>query len=183
MKLTRQLGIALVIMSISIAFSQDGISDNHNIAVTIPTIALLDIESAETTTDISVILEAPEEAGDPFASQTDNSLWLNVTSIVTSGASNNISVKINPIVPGLDLKVIAAPYAGIGNGSWGTPNTTDIILTTNDQTLVGGITSGYTANGAGNGYNLTYTVAPDEDAFGTLVSSSPNIDVIYTFTP
>ncbi|MBU0528668.1 hypothetical protein KKF86_02805 [bacterium] len=180
MKLTRRLVIALLIVSISIAYS-DNNTDSHNITLTVPQIALLDIESAGSN-DISITLLEPAEAGDPLASQTDNSLWLNVTSIVTSGASNDISVSIDQTVPGLDLKVVAAVYAGSGKGSWGTPNA-EVTLTTGDQTLVGGITSGYTANGAGNGFQLTYTVDPDENAFDALVASSPIIEVTYTFAP
>lgn len=179
MKHINKILLAVLVVSISTAYS-DNNTDSHNINLTIPTIALLDIESAGSN-DISVTLVAPEEAGDPFASQTDNSLWLNVTSIVTSGASNNISVSIDQTIPGLDLKVIAAANIS-GKGNLGTPDT-EVTLTTSSQTLVHGITSGYTTNGSGNGFQLTYTVDPDEDALDALVASSPIIEVTYTFAP
>ena len=181
MKIIKKIILPILVLGLSIAFSQDTNIANHNIGVNIPTIALLDIESA-LSNDISVTLVAPEEAGDPFASQTDNSLWLNVTSIVTSGASNDISVSINQTVPGLDLKVVAASYAGLGKGSWGT-SSGEVTLNTVDQTLIDGITSGYTANGVGNGFQLTYTVDPDESTFDALEASSPSIEVTYTFAP
>ena len=182
MKLINKIILPMLVLGLSIAFSQtDTYIASHNIAVTVPTIALLDIESAGSN-DISVTLVAPEEAGDPFASQTNSSLWLNVTSIVTSGASNDISVSINQTVPGLALKVVAAPYAGSGKGFWGT-SSGEITLNTTDNTLIGGITSGYTGNNVGNGFQLTYTVDPDEDTFDSLEASSPSIIVTYTFAP
>lgn len=182
MKQIKKILLAALVLSISTAYSQADIeTDNHNITLAVPQIALLDIESASGI-DISVTLVAPEEAGDPMASQTDNSLWLNVTSIVNSGASNNISATINQVVAGLDVKVVAATYSGLGNGYWGTPNS-EITLNTSDQTLVNGITSGYTGDGAGNGYQLTYTVDPDETAFDDLEASSPSLVVTYTLAP
>lgn len=182
MKLINKIFLPILILGLSTAYSQaDNETDSHNITLAVPQIALLDIESASAI-DISVTLVAPEEAGDPMASQTDNSLWLNVTSIVNSGASNSISASIDQVVPGLDVKVVAATYAGSGNGYWGTPNS-EFALSTSDQTLVNGITSGYTGDGAGNGYQLTYTVDPDETAFDALEASSPSLVVTYTLAP
>ncbi len=185
MKLINKIFIPILALGLSTAYSQaDNETDSHNIFLTVPTIALLDIESAGVSNDISVILVAPEEAGDPLESKTDESLWLNVTSIVTTGSSNNIKVEIDQIVPGLDLKVSAAGYSGVGQGSWGTPASTELTLNTSAQSLVTGITSGYTGNGAGNGFKLSYTVDPDETAFDALLaSSSIIIDVTYTLEP
>ena len=182
MNLMNKIFLPILVLGLSTAYLQaDNETDNHNITLAVPQIALLDIESASAI-DISVTLVAPDEAGDPMASQTDNSLWLNVTSIVNSGNTRNISVKIDKVVLGLDVKVVAATYSGLGNGNWGTPNP-EFALTTTDQTLVNGITSGYTGDGAENGYQLTYTVDPDETAFDALEASSPSLVVTYTLAP
>ena len=183
MKLTRRLVIAVLIVSMSIAYSQDSNTDNHTVTIVIPQIALLDIEPAASK-NISITMVAPIEAGDPLASQTDNNLWLNVTSIVAALGTRNISVKIDAPITGMDLKVVSAAYSGSGFGSWGTPQT-EITLTAIDQTLVSGIKSGYTVDGANNGYNLTYTAAVDPSAnFGNIVSTVGSaITVTYTMTP
>ena len=183
MKLTIRLLLAILVVSISTAYSQDSNSDNHRVSIQIPQIALLDIEP-EASKDISITMVAPTEAGETLVDQTDNNLWLNVTSIVASGNTRDISVKIDVPITGLDLKVVSAAYSGSGFGSWGTPQA-EITLTTIDQTLVSGIKSGYTANGANNGYNLTYTAEPDASAnFGDIVSTAgSDITVTYTLTP
>ncbi len=181
MKLTHQLVIAVLIVSMSIAYS-DGLTDNHKVTIIIPEIALLDIEP-QASKDITVTMTAPTEAGNPLASSTDKNLWLNVTSIVATGKTRNISVKINAPLAGLNLKVASAAYAGSGFGSWGTPQP-QLTLTASDQTLVSGLKSGFTANGANNGYNLTYTAEPvASNDFGDIVSSAGSeITVTYTLT-
>lgn len=183
MKQINRFLIALLVVSISIGYSQDSNSDNHSVTIVIPQISLLDIEP-EGANDITITMTVPAEAGDPLASETDDNLWLNVTSIVASGNTRDISVKIDVPITGLNLKVVSAAYSGSGFGSWGTPQA-GIILTAIDQTLVSGIKSGYTANGTNNGYNLTYTAEPDASAnFGDIVSTAGlDITVMYTMTP
>ncbi len=182
MKLINKIMIAVLILSMTTAYSQDSNSDNHKVTIIIPEIALLDIEP-DASKDISITMTAPTEAGNPLASSTDNNLWLNVTSIVPTGTTRDISVKINAPLAGLDLKVVAAGYAGSGYGSWGTA-LPQLTLTAADQTLVSGLKSGYTVNGANNGYNLTYTAEPIASSdFGDIVSSAgSDITVTYTLT-
>ncbi len=183
MKLINRILLAILVVSISTAYSQDSNSDNHKVSIEIPEIALLDIEP-NASKDISITMEAPTEAGETMADQTDNNLWLNVTSIVATGNTRDISVKIDAPITGLDLKVESAAYAGSGFGSWGSAQP-EVTLSTADQTLVSGLKSGYTFNGADNGYNLTYTASPKAHAdFGDMVSTiGTDITVTYTLTP
>ena len=183
MKLITRSLLSLLVVSISIGYSQDNNSDNHTVSIVIPQISLLDIEP-EGANDITITMTVPAEAGDLIASETDNNLWLNVTSIVASGNTRDISVNIDVPITGLDLKVVSSAYSGSGFGSWGTPQN-EITLTSVDQTLVSGIKSGYTANGANNGYNLTYTAEPNASSnFGDIVSTAgSDITVTYTLTP
>ncbi len=177
MKQINRILLAVLVLSISTAYSQN--SDSHTVSIVIPEIAMLDIESASLN-DITLTMVAPGEAGETLADQTDNSLWLNVTSIVASKRTRDISVKINAPITGIDLKVVSA--AGTGFGSWGIPQA-EVILAAGDKTLVSGIKSGYTGNGDGYGYNLTYTVSPQADTdFGDLVADTEDITVTYTLT-
>lgn len=182
MKLINRILLAILVVSISTAYAQDDTNtDKHQVSIVIPTIALLDIESAGPNNIISITLDTPTEAGDALADKTDNSLWLNVTSIIVSGG-RNISVIIDAEVAGLDLKVLAAGCI-TGYGSWGSPQPELILNSTSSQNLVTGIKSGYTLNGDGKGYQLTYTVSPQsDDAFGDLVAGTKNIKVTYTLT-
>ena len=183
MKLINTILLSVLIVGISTAYSQDSNTDNHTVTIVMPQIALLDIEPAASK-NISITMVAPTEAGDPLASQTDNNLWINVTSIVAALSTRDISVKIDAPIDGLDLKVVSAAYSGSGFGSWGTPQA-EITLTAIDQTLVSGIKSGYTVDGVNNGYNLTYTSSVDPSAnFGDIVSTAgTDITVTYTMTP
>ena len=182
MKLINRLLLATLFLSTTIAFAQDNNTDNHQVSIIIPQISLLDIEP-EASKDISITMVAPTEAGNALADQTDNNLWLNVTSIVASGNTRSISTSIDAAVTGLDLKVVAGAYSGAGFGSWGTP-ATELTLGTTSQDLVTGIKSGYTLNGADNGYQLTYTVSPKAHSdFGDIVADTESITVTYTLTP
>ena len=181
MKQINRILLAVLVLSISTAYSQDSNSDGHQVSIVIPEISLLDIESAGSN-DISLTMVAPGEAGETIADQTDNSLWLNVTSIVAAGGTRDISVKIDAPITGLDLKVVSLDYSGSGFGSWGTAQP-EITLSATDQILVNDLKSGYTFDGAGNGYNLTYTASPQADAdFGDLAADTKNITVTYTLT-
>lgn len=181
MKLINRILLAILVVSVSTAFA-DSNTDNHQVSIVIPQIALLDIEP-EGSKDISITMVEPTEAGDAPADQTNDNLWLNVTSIVAANATRSISVSINAAVAGLDLKVVAAAYDGDGFGFWGTAKSELTTLSTSSQNLVTGIKSGYTANGDGNGYQLTYTVSPKGDnTFGDLVADTKLITVTYTLT-
>lgn len=161
--------------------AKDNSAANHTVTIFIPKIALLDIESV-TPQNITLTMASPSEAGDPILSNTDNNLWLNVTSITTSGNARDISVKIDAPINGLDLKVVSNAHSGSGFGSWGSPQP-ELILTTADQTLVSGIKSGYTVNGANNGFNLKYTVKSNNSKYGDITSTAGNnITVTYTLT-
>ena len=181
MKLINKLLLAVLIVGISTSYSQDDETDFHNVSISIPTIALLDIESVGGN-DITLTMDTPNEAGNALADQTNSSLWLNITSIIASGFENNISVSIDAAITGIDLKVVSAAYSGSGFGSWGTAGS-EITLSTASQDLVTGIKSGYTLNGPNNGYNLTYTATPNTSNFGDIESGDTDIEVTYTLAP
>jgi len=182
MKLINKILLAVLIVGISTAYSQIGDinSANHHVVISIPTIALLDIESASSN-DITLKMEAPTEAGVGFADQINNDLWLNVTSIVAASGKRNILASINAAPNGIDLKVVSAADAGLGAGELGTAES-EFILSSTPTNLVTGIKSGYTADGSGSGYNLKYTATPNTSAFGDIESNDTDITVTYTLS-
>ncbi|MCB0734651.1 MAG: hypothetical protein KDC76_08720 [Bacteroidetes bacterium] len=158
------LGVAFT----TIANAQDNETDDHTVQITIPEVAILDLE-ASSSTSITLAVEAPTEAGLPvsFANAKDSSVWINYSSIVgsTSEASRTVSAKISSgTVPGgMLLKVTAASDAGNGDGTMGS-SAGQITLSNTNQTVVSSIGSCYTGNGANNGHNLYYSLELDPTA-------------------
>jgi hypothetical protein len=160
----RKTTLTLAMSLAAFAFStnlkaQDSNTDNHTIGITIPEVALVDIEPAANK-NITLGFTAPDEAGLPIVpSGTNNTLWLNYSSIKSvADATRNVSVKVDAIIPGIDIRVTAATATGSGGGTLGTPSA-QLTLTAADQTIVSGIGSAYTGDGANNGHNLTYALA------------------------
>lgn len=159
-KTTLTLAMSLAAFSFSTNLkAQDTNTDNHTIGITIPEVALVDIEPAANK-NITLGFTAPVEAGLPIVpTGTDNTLWLNYSSIKSvADATRNVSVKVDAIIPGIDIRVTAATATGSGGGTLGTPSA-QLTLTAADQTIVSGIGSAYTGDGANNGHNLTYALA------------------------
>ena len=176
--------ISLVGLNLS-AYAQDTNEDSHTIQVTIPEVALLDIESSGSK-DFSVTFTAPTEAGNALNNPSNNTaLWLNWSSIVTDGSGDNpsraIKVRVDATIPGLDIKVVPGTITG-GQGTRGTIVSAGVILTDTDQDLITSIGSCYTESGTSKGSNLTYSFTPIEANYGLLVSSTPTVTVTYTLT-
>lgn len=160
-KIKFSIAMSLVAFAVSANLNaQDTNTDNHTISITIPEVALVDIEPAATK-NITLGFTAPTEAGLPItAATTNNTLWLNYSSIKSvADATRNVSVKVNAVIPGIDIRVTAAATGvGAGGGTLGTPSA-QLTLSAADQTIVSGIGSAYTGDGANNGHNLTYALA------------------------
>lgn len=160
----KKLNLSLAVCLLTAAFSgslkaQDMNSDEHTITISIPEVALVDIEPAATK-NITLGFTAPTEAGNPVTAAASNTtLWLNYSSIKSvADPTRNVSVSMNALIPGIDIQVTAAAATGSGAGTLGTPSA-PLILSAAGQTIVSGIGSAYTGNGANNGHNLTYALA------------------------
>lgn len=138
--------------------AQDSNTDNHTITISVPDVALVDIEPAATK-NITLGFTAPTEAGNPIVpSAANNTLWLNYSTIKSdTKPSRSVTVKLNAIIPGIDVHVTAASATGAGGGAVGTAAGI-LTLSAADQTIISGIGSAYTGNGANNGHNLTYAL-------------------------
>lgn len=164
-------------------------TDGHTIGIGVPEVALLDIEPSATK-NISMSFVAPTEAGLPITAPADNTaLWLNYSSIKAStgqDVSRTVSVKLTALIPGVDIKVIAAGKTGSGQGTFGIPSS-QLTLTSSDQQILTGIGSAFTGNGANNGHNLTYSVnygsATGSTAnYSDLVANTNTATVTYTIS-
>lgn len=173
--------IASLIFSVGMVVAQpDTHEASHNVKITVPTVALIDIEGGST---ISFELTRPTEAGSGFvAPDPNNTLWLNMTSVVTQGTTRAISVGLSEeLSPALSLKVTAANKTGAGHGTFGTAGNT--IIETAEKPLITGIGSGYTGNGANHGYNLTYDLIINADKYKDLYAvTDQTVVVTYTLT-
>ncbi|WP_312397917.1 hypothetical protein [Chryseobacterium sp.] len=168
LKFTLAMSLAAVAFSATL-HAQDTNTDNHTITISIPEVALVDIEPAATK-NITLGFTAPTEAGQPIVANASNTtLWLNYSSIKSvADPTRNVSVKLNAIIPGIDIHVTAAAATGSGGGTLGTPSA-QLTLSAADQTIISGIGSAYTGNGANNGHNLTYALAPGSGPGGVAV--------------
>ena len=160
--------------------AQDNNTDNHQITVEVPTVALLDLETAVTKNiTASFVQPTTLEAGEKItAPALNNTLWLNYSSIQTASTTKRVDVKASVLVNGVDINLIAGASA-TGAGAKGSP-TAGFILTTADQPLISGIGSAYTLTGSGNGHQLTYSFAAGDANYATLRSGTTPVTVTYT---
>lgn len=179
--------LAIGVISTS-TFAQDNNTDAHNVSVTIPEVALLDLE-ASAGTSISLAPTAPTEAGlaADFSAAQDNSIWINYSSIIgsTTEPSRNVSVQITSgtLPGGVALRVTPSTDAGQGEGTMGTVGTSAITLGTSAQNVVTGIGSAYTGDGVSKGHNLTYKLDKLPGAFGRLdFDQSSTLVISYTLS-
>jgi len=173
--------LALIAGLVNASFGQDTNTDNHTLTVVIPEVALVDVEPAASK-NITLTYTAPTEAGLSLTGANNSSLWLNYSSIKTATIPTRVvSVKLDQVIGGVNLKVTASADAGNGDGTVGTPAGSALTLTTGDQQLITGIGSCYTGDGASSGHNLTYEV----DLTGTyadLQANSPGTALTVTYT-
>jgi hypothetical protein len=186
---TFKIALSVLIMtSTSIGFAQDGADDTHTVTITVPTVALVDIEPAASK-NLTILFVAPTEAGEALTDPDDDTtLWLNYSSIKSGAATTNtVSVKLDALLPGVDINVTAGADAGGGDGDVGTPAGAALTLTTADQVIVSAIGSSYTGDGATNGHNLTYSVdgatTGGTAAYADLVAAAGSaVTVTYTIS-
>lgn len=146
--------------------------------VDIPAYALLALNG---TTSLTMPFVASSTAGAAIEAPTNNTgLWLNYSSVTTTAISTyTIKVKIDKLIPGVDISLTAAtPLMTSGFGTGGSGSAAQVITTT-DQSVVTGIGSCQT--GTGNvGSNLTYAISVNTATYDQLFKSAPVVTVTYT---
>lgn len=183
------LSFAFIAISANLKAQADSNISTHDITVSIPEVALVDIEPAASK-NLTMGFTAPTEAGLPIVpSTTNSSLWLNYSSIKsTADVTRTIAVKLGAVIPGVDIKVTAAAATGSGGGTLGTP-AAQLTLTATNQTIISGIGSAYTGDGASNGHNLSYSVVAGTGTGGSAnygdlaaTTTAPVATVTYTIS-
>ncbi len=143
--------------------AQDDDDDVHDVVISIPEVALVDLEAASGTS-INLGPTAPTEAGLPldFSAQTNSDIWLNYSSIMSTAndPTRDISALISSgtLPSGMSIDVTAAGDAGNGDGTMGA-SAGAVTLSGVGQNVITGIGSSYTGDGVNNGHNLTYALA------------------------
>lgn len=165
----------------SLLFSQMSYTDQHSVALSMPEVALLDIEPSGSN---AVQMEFPSSGINPGSpvqqSVVNNDSWINITSIVPMNKSRRVTVEMMGSLPtGTSLKVEASPYSGNGEGNHGNP-LQEVLLNNSPQNLIANIGSSYTGNGVGNGYKLAYTWNWISGQFSQLNSQTGSVTIIYT---
>ena len=165
----------------------DSNSDAHDVVINIPEVALVDVEGTNKTITLSP--EAPTEAGEflDFSNATDNSLWLNYSSVIGSKteASRNVTVAItNGYVPsGMELYLTAGAIS-TGKGQTG-ESAGKVKLSNTATNVVTGIGTCYTDNGENAGHQLTYALqlADEQDAVASIdFDEATTLTITYTLT-
>lgn len=173
---------------IPIPVGMDSNTESHNVVISMPEVALLDLEATAGTT-ITLSPSAPTEAGKALSFQTtNNSIWLNYSSIIGSVTepSRFVTVQMTSgaIPSGTYLEVTAAAYSGNGDGSVGVP-TPAIALNATPQNIINTIGSAYTGDGVNNGHNLSYKLdlLPDAGSYALLdFDDSTTVEITYTLS-
>ncbi len=148
-------------------------------------IALLDIETSQATTNISMSVDVPTEAGlglgaNPLVTNTHN--WINYSSGVPPSVNRKVQVSINSgtVPTGFEVRLSVGGATGSGGGVLGTPGGGSIVLSGSPQDIITGIRGAYTGNGANHGHQLTYSLHYSSGSFATVETQSVPINVIYT---
>ncbi|WP_106914400.1 hypothetical protein [Chryseobacterium aurantiacum] len=150
-------------------------------SITLPVVTLMDIEPSG---NISLSFTAPTEAGRALVNPTPNTTkWINYTSaIAPSGATRRITaaVTVNPLVPGVNIRLQAAAASGAGGGTLGS-SSGQVTLTTTPITIISGIGGAYTGNGVNNGHNITISLVPG--SYNNITAQTNTVVTItYTIT-
>lgn len=168
---------------------QDKKFESHDLNLSLPEVAILDLELNPGVKYISLQASVPTEAGleISFAKAKSNDLWLNYSSITVSKFDPNrsISVYFKGQLPfGTVLYLEADKDASRGDGAMGNP-TGLISLSDFPQDIITGIGSAYTGDGVGRGHNLSYSLSLSQDkgAYSLLdADQNSTITVIFTIS-
>ncbi|MDZ7317169.1 MAG: hypothetical protein ONA69_09250 [candidate division KSB1 bacterium] len=173
----KRLTLTAVFLALFIAAAYaDTDSYQHTVTISIPEIALVDVEGANVSLSISV---PGNEAGEAPVGGTNSNAWLNYTSTVELNKTRTVTVQSNSNLSGLGLYVTAANYTGQGAGVLGT-SAGEKKIESSAVAIVTGIGSCYTGTGTNNGHQLTYRLAVEN--MGSVTIDNTNVIVIYTIT-
>ena len=160
-------------------------SAKHDVKVVIPKHTSIGLSSDAT---ITLSPSAPESAGQGLrfdvASASDNSHWLQYSSITSSANSISVSMTSNgqALPNGVVIELQAGSNANAGKGEAGSPKPA-IVLNGGQQEIISNIGSCYTGTGSNAGHQLTYTLKmTNADQYSQLASGEFKNTITYTIT-
>ena len=168
-------------------FAQDSRKAGHNVKVSIPNVALIDIESEGNST-ITLSAKGPKEAGEflDFSKAEDQSLWLNISSVIGNKGKRKVTVALTEgkIPEGIALKARAFKGNHDGTGHMGHAVGSKVTINRQQQTIINNVGTGYSGDGVRRGYNLWYgmDLKSKEDVSKINFDQSTTLTLTYTFT-
>lgn len=176
--------VSISLISGALMAQADTRTDQHDVSIVIPQVALLDLETASENKNITATFVDGGEAGNPLTAPAANtSLWLNYSSVLSSTVtSRSVNVAISSgTTPGFNVKVEAAAAASDGVGTLGT-KTAAVTLSSTATPIITAIGSAYTLTGSGKGHQLTYSFETSNGSsnYALLRSGTSAITVTYT---
>lgn len=187
----RKIVLAMMCVFISfIGFSQaDTYFDSHQVTVTVPDVALLDLETSGAGKNFNLNFVAPTEAGLKIVNPLSNgTIWLNYSSIVSSPGGlhpvRKVTVQSNANPPaGIAFSATASNDAGLGGGVVGS-TLGNVSIDNTVQDIIQNIYSCYTGTGPLKGHQLTYNanVPTGNFAYSQLRAGSTLMTITYTLT-
>lgn len=166
------------------AYAQDSNTNSHQINIAVPAVSLVDVEGSDGNT-IDLEFTAPTEAGEWLTAPAANSdLWLNLSSTAKgSSTGKSVQAKVTGLPSSFELTVVAAGATSDKKGQVGTPSAV-VTLSGTDQNVITGVKTGYTGDGAGKGFQLTYNVSIIDETAAIEAVNNDNlaVTVVYTMT-
>lgn len=155
-----------------------------NMRITMPEVALVDIEHIGNGTLEFELLPSSETGGAPVIKQKRNEeMWLNYSSARSKYSQNRsivAQISTGNLPEGLSLFVHASNYRGTGKGEMGI-SAGKVLIDSNPRSIITNIGSGYTGNGIGNGHMLSFEV--DINLMEKIIAiESTDITILYTLT-
>lgn len=188
-KSSRNIILSLILIIGFSTYAQNSTKNSHTLTIHIPEVALLSVQS---TTNLPITLKGSTvtEAGKELIfNETDQSIWLNYSSIIGSKTepSRSISLQITQgaVPDGLQLSVNVKDDAGKGAGKLGKPINSIQKVTEGPIKIIEQIGSSYTGSGTYKGHNIHYnlTRTSETSSYALLdFDQSQSIAITYTLS-
>lgn len=162
-----------------------GLTGSTTFDVDMRPIALMDIETSGSSSNFSISLSAPGEAGQPLGTNplfTNSENWVNYSSANRDVSSRHIDIQITSgsIPDGLEFRLDIGA-SGSGNGALGIPSLGTVVLSSTSQSIISGIGGAYTGNGDGSGHQLTFSLHYLTSSYQSIVHQTTG-PIIITYT-
>lgn len=153
--------------------------------VDIRPIAIVDLETTGASSNFTITLSAPNEAGSPIGSNplyTNNENWINYSCANPSVGSRHIEAQITSgsVPAGFELRLDISTSL-TGGGTLGSPAPSTVTLSGTSQSIITGIQSAFTGDGASNGHQLTFSLHYLSGSYSSIIHQT-TAPIVITYT-